>query len=84
MPNFSGSATDTCNSIAAQDATNPDLVITGGGAAGSELLAKPDPGGISHAGGSFTCFGGAGADCYDTVVMWLMQGANGPGGNCGS
>jgi hypothetical protein len=60
------------------------VIITGGGAAGSLILAKPNPGGVSHVGGGFPCFAGAGSNCYDVVLRWLQQGANGPGGStCG-
>lgn len=83
-PNLGGSPADSCNGLATQDGANPNLIITGGSAASSEILAKPNPGGISHVGGGFPCFAGAGSACYDVVLRWLQQGANGPGGStCG-
>jgi hypothetical protein len=69
--------------LATRDAANPNLIITGGGAAGSEVLTKPQPAGISHVGGGFACFAGTGSACWDTILLWLQQGANGPSGTCG-
>jgi len=82
-PTLSGTPTESCNSLATRDAVNANLIIAGGGAAGSHILTKPQPSGISHVGGSFGCFGGTGSACYDTVLLWLQQGANGPAGTCG-
>ena len=84
-PNLSGTPVDSCNGLATQDAVNANLVITGGGAAGAEIITKPQPSGLSHFGGGFACFSGAGSACYDVVVLCLQQGANGPGGStCGA
>ena len=69
--------------MAAGGLVNDDLIITGGSAEDSELLQKPNPGGISHFGGNFSCFDGPGAACYDVVLAWLQQGANGPSTTCG-
>jgi hypothetical protein len=83
-PNLSGSAGDSCTSISNRDASNSSLIITGGGASGSQIITKPQPSGIGHAGGGFACFN-PGGNCYNTVLAWLQQGANGPGpgGTCG-
>jgi len=83
-PNLGGTPVDSCNGLATQDAVNANLVITGGGETGAEIITKPQPGTVSHVGGDFPCFGGAGSACYDVVLLWLQQGANGPGGStCG-
>ncbi len=82
-PDLSGGPDDSCSGLATRDASNDDLIIIGGGAAGSDILEKPNPGGISHFGGGFSCFDGSGAACWDTVFAWLEQGANGPSGACG-
>lgn len=82
-PNLSGGPDDSCSGLADRDGDNDNLIITGGGAAGSEILEKPNPGGISHFGGGVSCFDGPGAACWDTVFAWLEQGANGPAGTCG-
>ena len=82
-PALSGGPDDSCAGLAARDGSNGNLIITGGSAANSEILQKPNPGGVSHFGGGFSCFGGSGAQCYDVVLAWLQQGANGPSGTCG-
>jgi len=82
-PDLSGGPDDSCSGLADRDASNDNLIITGGGAAGSEIIEKPNPGGLSHFGGGFSCFDGSGAACWDTVFAWLEQGANGPSGTCG-
>jgi hypothetical protein len=79
-----GSAADSCNSLSSTDASIGNLIITGGGASGSLIITKPQPTGVSHVGGSFSCFN-PGGSCYNTVLAWLQQGAAGPGpgGTCG-
>jgi hypothetical protein len=81
-PDLGGGPDDSCSGLRDADGNNDDVVITGGGAAGSLILEKPNPSGVSHVGGGFPCFDGGA--CYDIVLLWLQQGANGPGGStCG-
>jgi len=68
----------TCQAIADRDGTNVDLVITGGGAANSQLIRKPAAL-VAHAGGLIPCFA-QGAACWNATLEWLQAGAPGPGG----
>lgn len=80
---LTGSPDESCAKIAARDSSNQNLIVlTPGAEATSALIEKPQ-GKVSHAGGSYSCFGGAGDSCYDTVLLWLQQGANGPTAACG-
>jgi len=87
-PTLTGTASQSCNDIADRDEESPRLILGNGNERLSWLLNVPETGTVGapdsdafpHDSGASDCFAGPGSACYDLVLQWLQEGANGPEG----